>query len=234
MRIKEFVKRKIYGNRYNSETFISYLKRSGISIGENTVFFGPQTTIVDIQNPHLLTIGNNVKITANVTILTHDYSWSVGACFDGNCIGAVSPVTIGNNVFIGMNTIILRGTVIEDNVIIGAGSVVHGVLEKNSVYAGNPVKKICTLEDYIEKHRQKCISEAKNIVKIYYRKFHKRPGIQELREYQFLFTKELNSDVEILMRDTGEYELCKKYLLSHEPTFSSLDQLIDESLSEDI
>jgi acetyltransferase-like isoleucine patch superfamily enzyme len=49
-------------------------------------------------------------------------------------------ITIGNNVFIGANCVMLPGTVIEDNVVVGAGSVIKGVLETNSVYAGIPCK----------------------------------------------------------------------------------------------
>lgn len=58
---------------------------------------------------------------------------------------------IGNNVFIGMNAIILMCTKIGNNIIIVAGSVVSGNLDSNSVYAGNPEKKICILEEYCEK-----------------------------------------------------------------------------------
>lgn len=52
-------------------------------------------------------------------------------------------VVIGNDVLIGANSIILKGSVIPSSSIVGAGSVVTGrFLEENSVYAGNPAKKI--------------------------------------------------------------------------------------------
>ena len=51
-------------------------------------------------------------------------------------------IVIGNNVFIGAGCIVLPGTVIEDDVVIGAGSVVKGVLERGWVYAGAPVRKV--------------------------------------------------------------------------------------------
>lgn len=50
------------------------------------------------------------------------------------------PIVIGNNVWIGRGSIILPGTVIGDNVIIGANSVVKGCCEKNSLYVGSPAK----------------------------------------------------------------------------------------------
>ena len=45
-----------------------------------------------------------------------------------------TPVRIGDNVWIGANTVILRGTTIGNNVVIGAGSVVSGNVEDNTVF----------------------------------------------------------------------------------------------------
>lgn len=98
-------------------------------------------------------IGDYCLITEGVVILAHDYSFAVlvNAYHD---ISRKQRIThIGNNVFIGMNSIILMGAQIGDNVIIGAGSVVSGQVDSNSIYAGNPAKKICTLEEY-HKSRQ--------------------------------------------------------------------------------
>jgi acetyltransferase-like isoleucine patch superfamily enzyme len=47
---------------------------------------------------------------------------------------------IGNNVFVGSNCSILDGAVIEDNVMIGAQSLVSGRIPKNSIAQGNPVR----------------------------------------------------------------------------------------------
>lgn len=52
------------------------------------------------------------------------------------------PVVIGKNVFIGCNSIILKGTVLGDNCVVGAGSVVSGTYEPSSVIAGNPAKVV--------------------------------------------------------------------------------------------
>jgi acetyltransferase-like isoleucine patch superfamily enzyme len=61
-------------------------------------------------------------------------------------------IIIGNNVYIGINVTILSGTKVGDNVIIGAGSLVRGELKSNSVYAGVPVKYICSIDEFKEKN----------------------------------------------------------------------------------
>ena len=55
------------------------------------------------------------------------------------------PIILWNNVWIGRGCILLPGAVIGDNVIVGANSLVKGVLESNSIYAGSPAAKIKSL-----------------------------------------------------------------------------------------
>ncbi len=54
----------------------------------------------------------------------------------------INDIKIGNNILIGANCVILPGAIIHDHVIVGAGSVIKGVLDTNSIYAGVPCKKI--------------------------------------------------------------------------------------------
>nr|WP_279310980.1 acyltransferase [Ruminococcus sp. D55t1_190419_H1] len=68
---------------------------------------------------------------------------------------------IGKNVFIGMNSIILMGSNIGDNVIIGAGSVVSGRIPSNTVCAGNPAKIICSLDQFLVKGRTRFEESAR-------------------------------------------------------------------------
>ena len=56
------------------------------------------------------------------------------------------PIFIGNGCWIGANSIILPGVTIGDGCIIGAGSVVNKDCDSNCLYAGNPAKKIKTLD----------------------------------------------------------------------------------------
>lgn len=57
-------------------------------------------------------------------------------------------ITVGNNVFIGLGSIILPGVTIGDDVVIGAGSLVNKDIPSQSVAAGVPAKVVSSLEDY--------------------------------------------------------------------------------------
>ena len=57
-------------------------------------------------------------------------------------------IVLGNNVFVGINSIILRNAYIGDNVIIGAVSVILGNVDSNAVYAGGPEEKIMSLDEF--------------------------------------------------------------------------------------
>lgn len=151
MSIRSFLNRMINPNTYSSEAYIGYLRGKGVEIGENCHVYQPKTISIDVFRPYLLKMGNNVVICAKTTIITHDYSHTVVCNKYGVNTGDAKPVTIGNNVFIGVDAMILMGTTIGDNVIIGAKAVVHGDIPSNSVVAGNPAKVICTLEHFYEK-----------------------------------------------------------------------------------
>jgi len=185
--IKEFVKTLLYQEKASSERFVAYLRREGVSVGENVTFYSPPHTMVDLSAPFLLSIGSNVEITHGVMILTHDYSWSVLKGCSGAVCGAQSPVTIGNNVFIGRNAIITRGVTIGDNVIIGAGSVVTKDCESGGVYAGNPAHRLMTIEEFHTKRKAKQFDEARIMVRLYRQRCGTMPPREVLREYFMLF-----------------------------------------------
>ena len=192
MGVKEVLKKITYGKRYSSETYIEYLRKIGVVIGEDCTIYVPTKTLIDVQYPWMITIGNHVRITEGVKILTHDYSWSVLKIFQksrGGVLGASGYVNIGNNVFIGMNAIITRNVQIGDNVIIGAGSVVTKDCEENSVYAGNPARKIMTINDYYNKRIQAQAEEAKILALKYFGRYGKRPEKNIFHEYFMLFSK---------------------------------------------
>lgn len=126
--------------------------------------------------------------------MAHDYSISVPRRVYGEFVGESLPVTIGNNVFIGTKAIILKGTTIGDNCIIGAGSVVKGVFPEGVVIAGNPAKVICTVKEFYEKNLSKWIDDAKTCAYAIYRNSGHIPTIEEMSDgYAWLYL-ERNED----------------------------------------
>ena len=97
-----------------------------------------------------IVIGDNVTMASGVFILTHDASTNMHLGFTKK-----APVKIGNDVFIGANTLILPGVTIGNRVIIGAGSIVTKDIPDNCVYAGNPAKKIKDIDEYLHKYKEK-------------------------------------------------------------------------------
>ncbi len=72
-----------------------------------------------------IVVGDNVEFSPNVQIYDHDHDFRHS---DGlsSLHYKTAPVVIGNNVWIGANSVILRGTTIGDDCVVGAGSVVKG------------------------------------------------------------------------------------------------------------
>lgn len=162
--MKQFIKKLIYREKYNSETYVDFLRKQGAKIGERVNIYAPNKTIIDMTRPWLLDIGDDVQITEEVTILTHGYDWSVLKGVYGEVLGSSGGVKIGNNVFIGMKTTILKGVHVGNNVIIGANSLVNKDIPDNCVVAGNPAKVIMTLEQYYEKRKKAQLEEATELV----------------------------------------------------------------------
>lgn len=138
---------------------IKYYRKLGMSIGENTHIFSKLVS----SEPFLISIGDNVTISVGVTLLTHDAS--IGPIAGRNVFSdIVGSISIGNNCFIGANTIILPGVSIPDNSIVAAGSVVtktitfpanmiNETLSTNEgiIIGGNPAKYICKTSDFVNK-----------------------------------------------------------------------------------
>jgi acetyltransferase-like isoleucine patch superfamily enzyme len=124
---------------------VSIHKGCKVMIGENAVLkIGNKTYINENSRLHcrrLIEIGEKCSISWNVDILDTDEHSII---FNNQSLESIYPVHIGNHVWIGLKVVILKGTKIEDDVIVGAASLVKGTLFKNSLYAGSPVKLIKT------------------------------------------------------------------------------------------
>lgn len=111
-----------------------------IEIGDN--FYANHNLV--ILDPAKVFIGDNVFIGPNVGIYTAAHPIQAETRNKG--LEYAKSITIGNNVWIGGNAVILPGVEIGDNCIIGAGSVVTKSIEKNSLAVGNPCRVIKKIE----------------------------------------------------------------------------------------
>ena len=141
-KIKELIYR-IRGE-YTTEQLVSM----GMKVGKN--FGRLNGVILDPSHCWLIEIGDNVTMAPRVHILCHDASTKTFLGYT-----KIGRVNIGNNVFIGAETVVLPGVNIGDNVIIGANSVVTHDVPNGTVVVGNPAKVLCTLDEYLEKEKKR-------------------------------------------------------------------------------
>lgn len=169
-------------------------------------------------------------ITGPVTILTHDYSWSVLKHKYGVILGNQRKTVIEDNVFIGWGSTILGGSHIGSNSIIGANSVVTGYLKGNAVYAGNPVHEVMSLDDYYNKRKNRQLEEAIDYVRLYKTRFGRLPEMKELDEYFFLFfnpqDEEQKRIFESKLKLMQNYEKTINEAESHEAMFSDYESFL--------
>lgn len=122
------------GERVTLEPPIRFDYGRNTFVGEN-FFANYNLTVLDVAR---VVIGKNVMLAPNVAIYTAGHPVHPDARNSGYEYGI--GVTIGDNVWIGGNTVINPGVHIGDNVVVGSGSVVTRDIPANSIAAGNPCR----------------------------------------------------------------------------------------------
>lgn len=148
MSIKTSVKAKLnklfYMNikKMSLEEYKQYVwKKQGMNIGENVHIYSD----IISKEPYMISIGSNTTISGDVTLITHDNSISKYLPQYTDRFGKIS---IGENCFIGMRSIILPGVTLADNTIVGAGTVVtKSITQSGCVLGGDPARVIGKIED---------------------------------------------------------------------------------------
>ena len=116
----------IIGKNFRARNNMSFrIYNGGITIIGNNCFFNDNCSINCQKN---IKIGNNLLCGQNVMIFDHDHDYK-------NNINEFirDDVVIGNNVWIGANSIILKGVKIGNNVVIAAGTIVRENVEDNTL-----------------------------------------------------------------------------------------------------
>ncbi|PID91649.1 MAG: acetyltransferase [Bacteroidetes bacterium] len=131
---------RLIADKSGSKKRIAYLRRQGMQIGERCLL----NTMSFSTEPYLVRIGDHCAIANGTVFLTHDGGIR---CFreDFPKDDLFARIEIGNNVFIGANCTVLPGTVVGENCIVGAGSVLRGTYPRDSVIFGNPAKVVMAM-----------------------------------------------------------------------------------------
>lgn len=120
---------------------VTIAREAGVRIGQGCRILAKAYSWYGTE-PYLVEIGNHVEITGGCQFVTHDGAAWVLREFEGlEKIDKFGKITVGNNVFIGLNTTILPGVTIGDNCVIGACSLVNKDVPSGEVWAGVPAKK---------------------------------------------------------------------------------------------
>lgn len=124
------------------------LRSQGMRIGKDVWL--PASTWIDNDYCFLISIGDHCGFGEECHILAHDAQ--MDEFLDA---GRVGHVVIHPSCHIGARTVVLPGVEIGPRTIVGANSVVSRSLPHDTVCAGSPARVICTLEEYLQKHRRR-------------------------------------------------------------------------------
>lgn len=111
--------------------------RSAITIGDN-VFIGSGC---EFNISESISIGNDVLIASGCRFIDHDHGTSLHELMRIQS-GPKAAITIGPNVWLGVNVVVLKGVTIGQGAIVAAGAIVTKSVGINEIWAGVPAKKI--------------------------------------------------------------------------------------------
>ena len=133
------------------ETYAEYVRRHGglQAVGDHCAI-DPRTVFAD---PAYTRLGNNVRI-AGAWLLGHDGSVNMLNRAFGLSLDKVGKIDIRDDVFIGLNVIVMPGVTIGPRSVVAAGSVVAKDVPPDTVVGGVPAKPICTIQEMVARLEQ--------------------------------------------------------------------------------
>ena len=138
---------KVSADRARVEQRWIRLRSLGMAIGKDVWL--PPSTWIDSEYCFLISIGDHCGFGEECHILAHDAQ--MDEFLDAARVGRI---IVHDSCHIGARTVILPGVEIGPRTIVGANSVVSKSLPPETVCAGSPARVICSLDEYLDKHRQ--------------------------------------------------------------------------------
>lgn len=134
---------------------VGFARSLGVRVGNCVQFYGISRQMFGSE-PWFISIGNNCYITAGVQFVNHDGGTLILRKEQPD-LEWTAPIEVGDDVYIGIRTIILPGVKIGNRCVIGAGAVVTKDIPDNSVAAGVPAKVLCSTDDYMARMKEKSL-----------------------------------------------------------------------------
>lgn len=128
---------------------VAYARGLGVRVGKDCRLLAVTAGTFGSE-PYLISLGDHVTVTDGVRFVTHDGGVWVFREQEPD-IDVIGPITVGNNVFIGLGAILMPNVTIGDNCVVGAGAVVTRDIPDDTVAAGVPAKPLTTTQAYREK-----------------------------------------------------------------------------------
>jgi acetyltransferase-like isoleucine patch superfamily enzyme len=228
--IKDFISAPFHSP---NTRYIKYLRRLGVKVGKGVLFRDAKSATIDLTRPSLIEIGDNVDINVNFTIMTHDFASGVFLNKHQELVNSSGSVKLGNNIYIGRDVTILKGASVGDNCVIGLGSVVTSHIPSNSVAVGIPAKVICSIDEYYERRKSRCLEEAFEYARSIRKNFNREPEPEDFWEEfpHFVSGDKVEEYPMIPIRKQlgGAYD---HYCKHHKATFGSFEEFLNAAFEQ--
>jgi acetyltransferase-like isoleucine patch superfamily enzyme len=126
---------------------VAYARRIGVNIEGHVTIYGSSYEMFSTE-PFLVTLKENVFISVGAKFICHD-GGVLPFRRQHPKLDLAAPIIVGENTFIGMGAIILKGVTIGSNCIVGAFSVVSKDVEDGTIVAGNPARFVKRTDEYV-------------------------------------------------------------------------------------
>lgn len=133
----------------------AFARSLGVRLNGKVTFYGMNRGMFGSE-PWLISLGDNVFITSGVQFVTHDGGTLI-LRKEIPDLEWTAPISVGNDVYLGLRALILPGVTIGNRCIIAAGSVVTRNVPDNTVVAGVPARRISSVDEYMEKMKKKSL-----------------------------------------------------------------------------